>query len=152
MTGYTVDLTISCDSIEEQAISRQLGIEATRFFKKGEPRAPGAASLRAHSTWVLEVLPPLRKEWPSLEEGLNFIMDKLEPARDALHHIADKSDTAIVCGCFYSSLGAGSTLSPNVIRRLAELGLSIRIQNYWGGYPEEPVEKISPIATPGGQL
>jgi hypothetical protein len=122
MTGYTVDLTISCDSIEEQAISRQPGIEATRFFKKGEPMAPGAASLRAHSSWVLEVLPPLRKEWLSLEEGLNFITDP------------------------------GPTLSPNVIRRPAELGLSVRIQNYWGGYPEEPAEKISPIAMPGGQL
>src|SRR5437879_693624 len=78
--SYLVELNIAGDSIGKQALSRQIGLEATRFFKKGEEKSPGR--VRKQSVWSLEVLPADGKEWLSLEDGLTCLLGKLMPGKD----------------------------------------------------------------------
>jgi hypothetical protein len=125
-----VELNIAGDSIDEQALSRQIGLEATRFFKKGEEKSPGR--VRKQSVWSLEVLPADGKEWLSLEDGLTCLLGKLMPAKDSLKKIATEYDVAFSCGHFYSSFGGGPTLSPKLLEQLALFGLKLRISDYWG--------------------
>jgi Domain of unknown function (DUF4279) len=128
--SYLVELSIAGDSIDEQALSHQIGLEATRFLRKGEEKSPGR--VRKQSVWSLEVLPSDGKEWMSLEDGLICLLGKLMPAKDSLKKIATECDVAISCGHFYSSFGGGPTLSPKVLELLAQLGLTLRISDYWG--------------------
>jgi len=127
--SYLVELTIAGDSIEEQALSRQIGLQATRFFKKGDEKSPGA--VWKESVWSLEVLPSDGNEWMSLEDGLVSLLRKLMPAKDLLKKIAAEHDVAISCGHFYSGFGGGPTLSPKILESLAQLGLKLRISDYW---------------------
>ncbi|MBV9573780.1 MAG: DUF4279 domain-containing protein [Acidobacteriales bacterium] len=138
--SYLVELTIAGDSIDELALSQQIGLEATRFFKKGEERSPGRIMER--SLWSLEVLPDNGKEWLSLEEGLMCLVGKLTPARNHLKELAAEYDVFISCGHFYSSFGGGPTLSPKMLELLAQFGVSLRISDYWGEEgPEEGGER-----------
>ncbi len=105
MSTYIVDLTVSSDSLDERFVSEHLGIEATRFFAKGEPRAPGTASVRERSAWVFEMLPSIGKEWSSLEDGLGSLVEKLEPAKASLQHLATLFDTTVVVDASIRLLG-----------------------------------------------
>ena len=126
---YLVELTIAGDSIEEKALSRQIGLQATRFFKKGDQKSPGV--VWKESVWSLEVLPSDGNEWLSLEDGLAYLLLKLMPVKDLLKKIAAEHDVAISCGHFYSGFGGGPTLSPKILESLAQFGLKLRISDYW---------------------
>jgi hypothetical protein len=130
VSGYLVELTIAGKSIDEQAISRRVGLEATRFFKKGEEKSPGR--VWKQSVWSHEVLPPVGDEWLSLDDGLMFLLRKLIPAKNALRRIAAECEVAISCGHFYSSFGGETILSPGTIELLAEFGLQLSISSYFG--------------------
>lgn len=127
--SYLVELTITGDPVDQRALSRLIGLEATRFFKKGDEKSPGV--VWKQSVWSLEVLPINGSEWPSLEDGLECLLVKLMPARDRLKKIAEEHDVAISCGHFYSGFGGGPTLSPRILELLAQFGLKLRISDYW---------------------
>jgi hypothetical protein len=126
---YIVDLTIAGDTLDEDSISRRLGVEATRFFKKGQEKSPGVTWTQ--SIWSFEVLPGDGNEWRSLEDGLMCLLQKLMPAKSEIKRVAAEFDVTISCGHFYSSFGAGLTLSHQMLELLAQFGVKIRVSNYW---------------------
>ena len=53
------------------------------------------------------------------------------PAKGHLKVVAAEHDVTIRCGHFYSTFGGGPTLSAKLLEMLAELGIKIRVSNYW---------------------
>lgn len=77
--------------------------------------------------------------WENFEDGLEFVLDKLEPLRETLDEFisAEKNTCVWWCGHFYSSFDGGPTLSPKLLRRLGDFGVELYIDNYWSSKPEE---------------
>ena len=75
-------------------------------------------------------------DWESLEEGLNFVLDKLWPYREAI--IGYKSTAELVwwCGHFQTGFDGGPRLTPPMLRRLGEFGADLFIDNYFS-MPDE---------------
>jgi len=71
------------------------------------------------------------KYWVSLEDGLNFILDRLEPVRIQIDNYKQKYDIVWWCGHFQSSFDGGPTLSARLMQRLADFGVDLYIDNYF---------------------
>ncbi|MCA1577961.1 MAG: DUF4279 domain-containing protein [Acidobacteria bacterium] len=71
------------------------------------------------------------KSWASLEDGLTFLLDRLEPLRSEIDKYKRDYDLIFWCGHFQSSFDGGPTLSPRLLRRMADFGVELYIDNYF---------------------
>jgi hypothetical protein len=100
---YSVGLTVSGDDLDEAEVSVILGMRASVFFKKGEPLSPRSRKERSTSTWSYNFDPPVGNPvWPSIEDGLRHMIERLLPKKDALLELKKR----------YSIDVTGSALSP----------------------------------------
>lgn len=131
MHKYTVDLMIAGDNLDQAEVSGLLGMKASVFLNKGEPRSQRAP--RVGSVWSFQIDPPEGKpEWQSLEAGLKSMIEKLQPLKGALGKLRERFSTDAYCGHFGSGFGGGPSISPQTLRQLADLGLTLTIKTYWG--------------------
>ena len=140
---YSVALTI-VGELDEDAVSTKLGLRATTFLKKGESMGPKRQ--RELSVWSFELGPSANTlAWQSLDDGLRHLAEKLLPLKSRLEELRQRYSTYAYCGHFGSGFGGGPSISPETLRMLAELGLTLTIKTYWS---DESAEK-APRASPG---
>lgn len=131
MHKYTVDFTVSGHNLDESEVSGILGLKASVFLKEGEPLSPQRE--RQASTWSLHFDPSEGlPQWQTLEAGLRCLTEKLSPLKDALERLRQRYSLDAYCGHFGSGFGGGPSISPDTLRKLADLGLSLTIKSYWG--------------------
>ena len=131
MHDYSVDLIIIGDDLDEADISKKLGLQSTGFLKKGERMS--ATLRRKKSVWSFEVRPsPDNPKWQSLDEGLKSLVDTLLPLKTVLGELRQQYSTDAYCGHFGTGFGGGPSVSPETLRLLGELGLTLTIKTYWG--------------------
>ena len=130
MHVYSVALLITGEEMDEAEISRKLGLQCTVFRRKGE--AMGPKRRREHFVWEFIVyLSPDNPDWPSLEDGLRCLAEKLLPLKNTLSELRQRYSTDAYCGHFGSGFGGGPSISPDTLRLLADLGLTLTIKTYW---------------------
>jgi len=130
MHEYSVGLLIAGDNLDEAEVSRRLGLQSNVFLKKGEPMGP--TRRREQSVWSFDVRPsPDNPAWPSLEDGLKCLADKLLPLKNVLSELKQRYSIDAYCGHFGSGFGGGPSISPETLRLLADLGLTLTIKAYW---------------------
>jgi hypothetical protein len=127
---YSVGLLIVGEDLDEGEVSRKLGLQSTVFLKKGEPLSPKRR--REQSVWSFDVRPsPENPEWQSLEDGLKCLIEKLLPLKGVLDELKQRYSMEAYCGHFGSGSGGGPSISPETLRLLADLGLTLTIKTYW---------------------
>ncbi len=135
MHEYTVELRISGAELDPASVTQELALEPSIVRKVGERRSEGQGwaqalwgynGLFSHSDDGSNAAHP----WASLEEGLTFLLDKLEPLRSQIEKYKENYDVVFWCGHFQSSFDGGPTLSANLLRRLGEFGVDLYIDNY----------------------
>ena len=70
------------------------------------------------------------KMWGTLEEGLNFMLEKLLPIRSKLEKYKNGFKVILWCGCFQSERNSSFTLPPRTLQMLADLGVELFMDNY----------------------
>jgi hypothetical protein len=131
MHVYSVGLLVAGDDLDEAEVSRKLGLQPTVFHRKGEPLPPRRR--REQSVWSLIAYPsPDNPDWLSLDDGLRCLIDKLLPLKDVLRGLGQRYSIEAYCGHFGSGFGGGPSISPETLRLLADLGLTLTIKTYWG--------------------
>lgn len=138
MHEYTVGLRISGGEVDEPEISEMLGMKSSVFFKKGEPLAPQLQDEHCTSTWSFHFDPPVGKPvWPSLEDGLRYMIERLLPKNDILLKLKKRYSMIGYCGHFGSGFGGGPSITPETLGVLSQLGLTLTIKTYWGSTEPE---------------
>jgi hypothetical protein len=128
MHKYLVELRVIGDWTDEKEISGRIGFEASQFVRKGELQYQKVSQ---QSVWKLDARPSQDSlEWPSLENGLTSLVERLLPVKAAIDELNSSCDVSIVCGHFASGFGGGPTLSPAVLELLARLGVKLTIISY----------------------
>ncbi len=129
MHEYTVELRISGADLVPATITQALGLEPSIVRQVGEHR--GAGKVWDKALWGYNGFPsPPHNSWVSLEDGLNFVLSRLEPFRGQLDCYKQDHDVIWWCGHFQSSFDGGPTLSAGLMRRLADFGVDLYIDNY----------------------
>ena len=130
MHEYTVEFRISGTQLVPAVITQALGLEPSLVREVGEHR--GMGKVWDQALWGYNGFPAdAPKSWTSLEDGLTFLLDRLEPLRSEIDKYRQKHDAVWWCGHFQSSFDGGPTLSVKLMRRLADFGVELYIDNYF---------------------
>jgi hypothetical protein len=130
MHEYSVELLVKGKGLVESEVSERLGLQCTGYLREGEPLPPKRH--REQSVWSFAVRPSVNNpDWESLEDGLVSLIQKLLPVKGALTSLRQRYSTEAYCGHFGSGFGGGPSISPETLRSLADLGLTLTIKSYW---------------------
>lgn len=139
MHEYTVEFRISGAELVPATITQVLGLEPSLVRQVGEPRSKQKdwdQALWAYNGFSAGT----PKSWASLEDGLTFVLDRLESVRSEIEKYKQKYDSVWWCGHFQSSFDGGPTLSAKLMRRLADFGVELYIDNYFVD-PDPPEDR-----------
>lgn len=130
MHEYTVELRISGAELVPGTITEALRLEPCSVRKVGESKSEQRVWDKA--LWGYNgFYPETAKSWSSLEEGLVFLLDRLEPFRTKIDGYKQNYDVVFWCGHFQSSFDGGPTLSARLMQRLSDFGVDLYIDNYF---------------------
>jgi hypothetical protein len=73
--------------------------------------------------------------WTDLSQGLEFVLDKLEPHHGPLREFIKTYRCIWWCGHFHSAFDGGPNISPVVLKRLSEFGVELFIDTYCNRSP-----------------
>jgi Domain of unknown function (DUF4279) len=134
MHEYTVEFRISGAELVPADVTQELGLEPSIVREVGERRSEGQGW--AQALWGYNGLFLHRNDgsnppgsWASLEEGLTFLLDKLEPLRARIDKYREKYEVVFWCGHFQSTFDGGPTFSAKLMRRLGEFGVELYLDN-----------------------
>ena len=130
--------------LQPNEIGEFLGIKATRIHLMGEPipvKGRVRGLVRKQFGWFLES--PLGDD-RDLAEHLKWLLDSIDPKRDALRELSIKCRIDLFCA-FSSEHGQGGfTFDRVTLDRLATLGVALIVDLY----PPGPIEEVGPEPTP----
>lgn len=125
-----VEFRVSGVELTPASITQALGLEASLVRELDERKGEGRVWKEA--LWSYNGFPAdTPKTWPSIEDGLIFLLDRLEPLRSQIESLKQKWEVLFWCGHFQSSFDGGPVLSASLLRRLADFGLDLYIDNYF---------------------
>ena len=123
---YTVELRVYGLTLDPDTITKETGL------KPCQTRLAGArlgSKTFSESMWAFDG--GLEDRWHSLEDGLTAVLDRVEQRREALQRFGREHSLIWWCGHFQSSFDGGPRLSPALLKRLAEFGAELFIDNYF---------------------
>lgn len=129
---YTVEFRIYSKELDVHGFSREIGLTPCQVQTIG---SDVGGRVRQQAMWAFngsEDPGERRLEWDSLEEGLTYILDKLEPQRGVLDRLAKDSDKVWWCAHFQDAFDGGPLLSATILSRLGTFGARLFIDNFYG--------------------
>ena len=130
MHEYTVEFRLSGAELVPATITQALGLEPSLVRHVGERR--GAGKVWDQALWGYNGFPAgTPKSWASLEDGLTFLLDRLEPLRSEIDKYKRTYSLIFWCGHFQSSFDGGPTLSAKLLRRLGDFGVDLYIDDHF---------------------
>jgi hypothetical protein len=113
----------SCDPEE---ITTLLKITPTEFRRKGDAGRNGLP-IKANS-WTVEDASPRKDHF--FEKHLESILTKIEPASEAILRLSDQCTIGVNCVGYFEGCNPGFEISPNLLRRLGALKLTLGFDLY----------------------
>jgi hypothetical protein len=114
-------LWIGGDALRPDQISSILDLRPTQSGIKGERFGSRHIGVRRTSFWYLAS--PLSDHLP-LAEHLKWLLDLFEPKLHLIRSIAEEWKVVLFCGYFSENGQGGVTFDPDLLRRLANLGIT----------------------------
>jgi len=124
---YRVSLRLLGDGLPMNEIEAKLGLVASHLGRKGEPNHRGWKPLSNVWTWRYPADSNVE-----FEEQIAGLLDVLEPKVDALKEILvlPEVEGELFLGFGSSNGQGGAFFSPDLLRRIADCGLSVLLDLY----------------------
>ena len=126
---YLVELRISGKELDPAAITKELKLQPSTVRRVGDLIGSKRVELALWGYNGSDSEETL--SWNSLDDGLMFLLNKLNPVRSTLEQYKTRHTMIFWCGHFQSSFDGGPTLSASLFRALGELGVPVFIDNYF---------------------
>jgi hypothetical protein len=127
---YSVQFRIIDETLDPSAVTNELGLQPSLVWTAGSYKAPGKTypGMWAYNGSAPDVL----VSWNSLAEGLEFLLGKLLPHREAIQRYGKNGAKLIWwCANFQSGFDGGPLFSPELLKKLGEFGAELFIDNYF---------------------
>ena len=124
---YTVEFRIVSGTLDLAAITSELSLQPCQVWLQGSLRADGKArpGMWAYNGFGNDA----GKDWDSLERGLDFLLNKLWPHKEAIARYGLNAHLVWWCGHFQASFDGGPNLSSSMLERLGAFGAELYIDN-----------------------
>jgi hypothetical protein len=125
---YKASLRVFSRSLGAGELTRALG-EPTKSHDAGDPVSRHRPNSTRHKTalWLLE---SGIDETAPLDQHIAALLDRIDARRADFDAIRQECEIDIFCGIFSDGDQGGFTLEPDIIRRLAEVGLALGFDIY----------------------
>ncbi len=125
-----VTLRVFGDDLDPDDVTRVLGCPPTKAHQKGDrfPLSGGQELVRRTGSWRLE-FPGAEQEW-ILTDAIDALLDRLPSDPAVWYTLASRFRLDVFCGLFLDALNRGLDLGPDVMSRLAERHLTLRLDIY----------------------
>jgi Domain of unknown function (DUF4279) len=125
----SVSLRFFGDDLDPDSITKSLGIRPTTSYRKGDVFR-GKADDRIHNTgsWRYGIQ---RRADIDLEELINKLFNRITPNLEIWHNLTTKFQSDLFCGLWLKRANGATDLSPAVMMKIAERGLSIGLDIYF---------------------
>lgn len=130
MDEFTVEFRIHGTDLDVSAVTAALGLEPSLVRHVGERR--NAIAIWEEAMWSYNGFAESAGSvtWPSLEDGLRFVLEKLWPFKEAIESYKRSYKVILWCGHFKSHSNASTTLSPDILKKLGDFGVELFIDTY----------------------
>jgi hypothetical protein len=136
MHTYSVALRIAGPDLDLAEVTNTLKLSPTQTRTVGQ-RRNSSDFVWPESMWEYEVRPPEGKVlWDSFEEGLRTVISAFVPRERELRNYQQRYKVFLCCADFSSSFGGGPTLSPQLLKLLADFGVELILETYFSDEPE----------------
>jgi hypothetical protein len=120
---------------DPSVVTEALGTEPSRAWATGDPMGNAPGRVWRHAAWKL--YSPLALTEP-LDAHVRALLPLLEERRARLQEAMRRFDVILQCAAYYrSSCNIGFALAPELLGRLAALGLEIDFDLYFLGEDEQ---------------
>ncbi len=133
MREYTVEFRIEGELLVPAQVTRLLGMQPSLVRHVGDRR--GANDAFSKALWAFSGDPLPSEEirvWRSIEDGLRYVADCLEPKSGVLQGLLAEFDGYWWCGCFENGFCSETRLSPAVMAVLTKIGAPLVLNVYVG--------------------
>ena len=115
---------------EPEFISRTLGLEPSRAFKKGDLVSENTDRRWKHSSW--EYFSTLPRTEPCQDAHIENLIKIMLERKDKILQLQSTYEVGINCVGHYYNANPGFHMSSDLIKKCAELGVSIDFDLYNG--------------------
>lgn len=127
---YAWFLVKGCDETPD-IITKQLGIEPTKTYVKGEYRTVGKKKptkvINKENLWILDSDLPTDA---SLEKHIERLMKKIEPYKNNFSEIANRCLLELNFAIYYYEVNPGISLDKTILKEISSLGASLNFDIY----------------------
>src|SRR6267142_4426133 len=125
MQEFTVEFRVYGSDLDPSTVTATLGLQPSLKREVGDRR--DETTTWKEGMWSYNGFPETAGAitWPSLEEGLGVVLEKLLPKKDALQIYKDKYEMVLWCGHFQTDSNGSITLSPEILAKLGEFGVEL---------------------------
>lgn len=124
----SVALRFFGDELDPVDISNKLGAEPTVSHRKGDSMPNIADETRATGSWLLTGDSMAKT---SLDDKINALFDQLSDDLEVWRELTGRYQCDLFCGVWCKAWNRGVSLSPEVVARISERGLSIGFDVYF---------------------
>lgn len=134
---FSVSFRIIGDNLNPSKITLLLGLEPDIAHKKGDPRTGESKSGKTiiyapFNTGLWSINSKWANKDNNLQDHIVNIFERIEPKKDVLVKLTDEGfKMDFYCGYFFSTKDqTGISLNNEILKRIAELGIDLRINLY----------------------
>jgi hypothetical protein len=131
MDEFTVEFRIHGHDLDVSSVTEALALEPSLVRQVGERRTETTKWDEAMWSYNDFAESAGGVTWPSLEDGLRFVLERLWPIKDVVEAYKRKYEVILWCGHFQSDSNASTTLSPDMLQTLGEFGVELMIDTYF---------------------
>lgn len=128
---YTVEFRIYGDVLDFDQISGNLGLVSTNLQTKGERVSSSKKFKKSMWGYFQKEKGKGSKEWPSLEDGIQSLLEELVPLKEKIRAYQKQNKTVLWCGHFHDTFGSGPTFSTRLLKEMSELGVEVNLSTYF---------------------
>jgi hypothetical protein len=121
MSEFTVEFRIRCEAEFADSVTSHMGLKASHERYYEDKFIWGYDGTDKYDEPVY---------WNDLEEGLNFVMTKLESKLEIIRSLSKQHECIWWCGHFLDTPNEGSILSSHCLKRMAEFGIDYFLDTY----------------------
>lgn len=119
---------------DPDAVTRLLNVQPTRVWRRGHPRPGSSGPPVRHELWALDSTLPGPEPF---EAHLSHLLAQLERAPDGVREVAARFSAVFQCHSHFDTANPGFAIPPDLVRRVADLGLGFDFDLYVF-YEDEP--------------
>jgi hypothetical protein len=129
---FSISLSISAEDLDPDEITRLLGIQPTKAWRKGVPqsgRAGREGRVPTFGRWSTGLRRDETTEW-DVEEAISLVLDRILVKDEVWKQVVSNSKARIFVGLTLDTYNRGFGFAPSLLKRIAELGLMLDFDIY----------------------